>query len=102
MVASDYSRWFSCTTDLVTECRCVVQMQVIHVSALSTTMHTYCCQIATVSNICWVCNDLVPLACQLMLASQIANVLLTHFNQALTLWCVWFMCDICRLYFRTL
>ncbi len=40
MVAGHYSRGFSCTTDMATECCHVTQMQVTHVFALSTTMCT--------------------------------------------------------------
>ncbi len=45
------------------ECCSIVQVQVIHVFAPRTTMHMYCCQKASVSNFCWICNDLVPLGC---------------------------------------
>lgn len=34
-----------------------------------TTMHVHCCQIASVSNVCWVCKGLGRLAYKLMLVS---------------------------------
>lgn len=33
-----------------------------HVCALCTMMHMYCCQTAIITNVCWLCNDLVTLA----------------------------------------
>ncbi len=59
----NYSQWFSCPTDLVTVN--VAALYRCNVYTCSCAKHHYvcCCQIAAVINLCWVCNDLVLLAC---------------------------------------
>lgn len=56
--------------------------------ALRTTMCGCFCQIAVVTNVCWVCNELATLACLQMLVRAMALANTAHFNQLLMLLCL--------------